>query len=108
VCVSVRVCWRVEMFVCTGWCGRVHYSTSERLDWVSTAVCLCALGTRVMCVRSPCCVGIVMLGEKGVAAAKANKGKSFCCNLQEWLDVMEKYENKDGKGPGFRYVPCGV
>lgn len=48
----------------------------------------------------PACVGIVMLGDKGLKAVKSQKspGGSFCCNMQKWLTVMEKYE-----GGGFMY-----
>ena len=48
----------------------------------------------------PACVGIVTLSEAAVTKTKATKSNSFCCNLAQWLDVMECYENKDGKGPG--------
>lgn len=48
----------------------------------------------------PACVGIVMLGARGLAAVydAASAGGSFCCNLKKWLEVMQAYE----KG-GFMY-----
>jgi aspartate aminotransferase-like enzyme len=51
----------------------------------------------------PCCVGLAMLSEAAVKVAKSTQSNSFCCNLAQWLDVMEQYENKEKKGPGFRY-----
>jgi aspartate aminotransferase-like enzyme len=46
----------------------------------------------------PCCCGIVMLSDHGIAVTKAVKSKSFCCNLNQWLTVMETYVNG-----GFKY-----
>ena len=42
----------------------------------------------------PACVGIVMLGPAGKAAMEAapNAGGSFCCNVEKWHTVMQKYE----------------
>jgi aspartate aminotransferase-like enzyme len=51
----------------------------------------------------PACVGIAMLSEAGVKAAKHSQSNSFCCNLAQWLVVMDEYENKEKKGPGFKY-----
>ena len=51
----------------------------------------------------PCCVGIAMMSERAVNLCRKTQSNSFCCNLAQWLDVMEKYENSDQSGPGFRY-----
>eukprot|EP00948_MAST-09A_sp_MAST-9A-sp1_P000455 g455.t1 len=60
----------------------------------------------------PACVGIVMLSERAAKLVRdrksskqpeGGKGTSFCCNLYEWLNVMDCYVNADGKGPGCRY-----
>merc|ERR1711971_197083 len=48
----------------------------------------------------PACVGIVMMSTR--ARERMDKEEpattSFCCNLKQWTDVMEKYE-----AGGFRY-----
>jgi aspartate aminotransferase-like enzyme len=41
---------------------------------------------------SPCC-GLVMLGERGVAALEASTSTSFACDLKKWRDIMAAYEN---------------
>jgi aspartate aminotransferase-like enzyme len=51
----------------------------------------------------PACVGIAMLSDAAVKVTKASQSNSFCCNLAQWLVVMEDYENKEKKGPGFKY-----
>jgi len=51
----------------------------------------------------PCCVGLAILSDAAVKVTKSTQSNSFCCNLAQWLDVMEQYENKEKKGPGFRY-----
>lgn len=55
----------------------------------------------------PACSGLVMLNKRAAdmvrSTDKQPESNSFCCNLQQWVDVMDKYENKDGKSPGFRY-----
>jgi len=51
----------------------------------------------------PCCVGIVVLNKDAAEKVAKSSSTSFCCNLPQWLDVMQQYLNEDGKGPGFRY-----
>lgn len=51
----------------------------------------------------PACVGIAMLSEAAVKVTKSTQSNSFCCNLGQWLTVMDEYENKEKKGPGFKY-----
>ena len=54
----------------------------------------------------PSCAGLVLLSARAAKIAKNAEGsaewepesQSFCCNLRQWLDVVEKYE--DG---GFKY-----
>tara|TARA_B110000261_G_scaffold53544_1_gene63218 strand:- start:7723 stop:8304 length:582 start_codon:yes stop_codon:yes gene_type:complete len=41
---------------------------------------------------SPCC-GLVMMGERGVAALEASTSTSFACDLKKWRDIMAAYEN---------------
>ncbi len=40
----------------------------------------------------PCC-GLVMMGERGVAALEASTSTSFACDLKKWRDIMAAYEN---------------
>lgn len=55
----------------------------------------------------PACCAFVMLSERAATYVRDPRnqapGVSFCCNLRQWLDVMDQYENKSGSGPGFRY-----
>ena len=54
----------------------------------------------------PSCAGLVLLSERAAKIAKNVEGtrawepesQSFCCNLRQWLDVVEKYE-----AGGFKY-----
>ena len=54
----------------------------------------------------PSCAGLVLLSERAAKIVKNAEGgaewepksQSFCCNLRQWLDVVEKYE-----GGGFKY-----
>jgi aspartate aminotransferase-like enzyme len=41
---------------------------------------------------SPCC-GLVMMGERGVAALEASTSTSFACDLKKWRDIMAAYIN---------------
>ena len=41
---------------------------------------------------SPCC-GLVMMGERGVAALEASTSTSFACDLKKWRDIMVAYIN---------------
>jgi aspartate aminotransferase-like enzyme len=40
----------------------------------------------------PCC-GLVMMGERGVAALEASTSTSFACDLKKWRDIMAAYIN---------------
>jgi aspartate aminotransferase-like enzyme len=55
----------------------------------------------------PACCAFVMLNERATKITKdptkQPNSNSFCCNLIQWLDVMEQYENINGEGPGFKY-----
>ena len=41
---------------------------------------------------SPCC-GIVMMSENARIAIETTTSSSFACNLKQWLEIMEAYEN---------------
>ena len=55
----------------------------------------------------PACCAFVMMNDRAVQVVKDPSKQpprnSFCCNLLQWLDVMEQYENVNGDGPGFKY-----
>jgi len=55
----------------------------------------------------PACCALVMLNKRAAEICKDPKqqpeSNSFCCNLQQWLVVMEQYENNNGDGSGFKY-----
>ncbi len=40
---------------------------------------------------SPCC-GLVMLGERALAAIGSTTSTSFACDLRKWLEIMQAYE----------------
>ena len=52
----------------------------------------------------PACCGLVMMNTRAINQMKENaawlskQSISFCCNLQQWYDVMQAYENG-----GFKY-----
>ena len=76
------------------------------LDMGATGRCLleCA-AERLEC--GPACCAFVMMNDRAVQVVKDPSKQpprnSFCCNLLQWLDVMEQYENVNGDGPGFKY-----
>ena len=39
------------------------------------------------------CCGLVMMGERGVAALEASTSTSFACDLKKWRDIMVAYIN---------------
>ena len=40
---------------------------------------------------SPCC-GLVMLGDRALAAIGSTTSTSFACDLRKWLEIMQAYE----------------
>jgi aspartate aminotransferase-like enzyme len=40
----------------------------------------------------PACAGVVVLGEKAVAALETTKSSSFILNLKTWVNIMKAYE----------------
>jgi len=40
---------------------------------------------------SPCC-GLVMLGDRALAAIESTTSTSFACDLRKWLEIMQAYE----------------
>jgi len=49
-------------------------------------------------LSGPACVGIVMLNDRARELSNKMEPTSFCCNLDKWLTVMDKYVNG-----GFMY-----
>jgi aspartate aminotransferase-like enzyme len=76
------------------------------LDMKATGVDVC-LSAPQKGWSGPACCAFVMLNKRARKITKdptrQPRNTSFCCNLMQWLDVMEQYENINGDGPGFKY-----